>query len=75
MKHYHYSLTISGNTMTHHGTFSSTLEDVEELKKRAKIECVGKLAKWNEKPDDISTFTLYTYEGNEEVVIFKYEKE
>ena len=72
MKKYHFSAKIKGCTLSYHGEFSTSFVEVDEIVKKAKVTLLEKLKNWNLKPEDITAFEVYRFEGEKEIHIFGY---
>ena len=73
MKKYHFSAKIKGCTFIYHGEFLTSFTEVDEIVKKSKVTLLEKLKNWNLKPEDITSFEVYYFDGEKDVSVFKYE--
>ena len=67
---YHFSAKFDDSEWSYHGQFESDVFDLS----LAKIKLAEKMQVWIKRPEQLTSFEVYTFEDEKENQIFKWEK-
>lgn len=72
MRKYHFSARFKGCEFNYHGVFETSFADVDEIVKKAKVALLQKISFWNLKPENLTCFEIYFFEGETEKSVFNF---
>lgn len=75
MKEYHYSVMFAGHTEKYHGIFSTAFMQQKDIITKAKQALALKLDRWKRDAKDVIMFEIYRFELDNEIQVFKWEKQ
>ena len=72
---YYYSAKFEGECLRFHGHFSTAWLDLEKVKAKAREHLSEKMKEWGFDGSQLEKFEIYTYQIDNELTIFTWEKE